>query len=113
MAAMSTALTVFSDKENSRTYTLSDHTAVKPHIVIQTRKLGSGTDGVAESNIQVTYATTDANGLVITPKDSMSVKVRTALQGSSADVTAMLAVFRDIIAGDEFGNAVTTQEYLV
>jgi hypothetical protein len=38
--------------------------------------------------------------------------IRRPKDGIAADVTAALAIFRDIIAGDEFGNTVSTQEYL-
>jgi hypothetical protein len=37
MAAMSTALTEFSDKENSRTFFYTGHTVTKPKLVLQRR----------------------------------------------------------------------------
>jgi hypothetical protein len=43
---------------------------------------------------------------------TFSATVRRPIGGDAADVTAQLAVFRDIIAGDEFGAMVTTQNWL-
>jgi hypothetical protein len=34
------------------------------------------------------------------------------LLGSSSDIDAALAVFKDIISGDEYANTVDTQEFL-
>jgi hypothetical protein len=112
MAAMSTALTEFSDTVNSRTYTISGHTAVSPRIVIQKRRVPSGNQTVVEDTITLLYATEDADGAVLAQKVSFEMKVRRPIQGQAADVTAALAVIRDIIAGDEFTNTVSTQEYL-
>jgi hypothetical protein len=66
-----------------------------------------------EDTIQVLSATTDADSAVIPRRVSFSVTVRRPLDGDSTDVTAMLAVFRDIVAGDEFANTVDKQEWLV
>lgn len=114
MAAMTTALTEFSDKENSRTYALSGHAATRPNLVIQKRSLPASNTGVAESVIQVLYGTVDTDGNPINAKVLFEAKVRYPVNigSSETDITAALAVFRDIVAGDEFANTVTTQEYL-
>ena len=112
MAAMTTALTEFSDNGDSRTYTLSGHTAAEPQIVIQTRKVPSGNQVVAESTVEVLYSTEDSGGDPVAQRVGFKATVRYPISGISADVTAALAVFRDIIAGDEFSNTVTTQEWL-
>jgi hypothetical protein len=114
MAAMSTALTEFSDKENSRTYALAGHSALRPNLVIQKRSLPAGSNGVAESVIQVLYGTVDADDKPLSSKVLFEVKVRYPVNigSSETDITDALAVFRDIVAGDEFANTVTTQEYL-
>lgn len=112
MAAMVTALTEFSDKENSRTYTTSGHTASKPKLVIQKRKVPQGNATVCETEISVIHATTDASSAVLQQKVNMSVNVRYPIDGQSSDISAVLAILRDIVAGDEFGTTVTTQNYL-
>lgn len=112
MAAMTTALTEFSDMGNSRTYAQAGHNALKPKLVLQKRKSPVGNQVVAEDSIMVVNATDDADGNVIAPRITFQVVVRRPLNGVEADVTAALATFRDIIAGDEFGTTVTTQNWL-
>lgn len=112
MAAMTTALTEFSDNGDSRTYTQAGHTVGKPQLVIQKRKVASGNQTVAETSVSVVNATEDVDGVVLSSKVVFQAVVRTPISGIAADVTAALATFRDVVAGDEFANAVTTQEYL-
>jgi hypothetical protein len=112
MAAMSTALTEFSTNGNSRTSTLSGHTVLRPKIVIEKRKVAGPGSRKAEYSFSVVYATEDANSEVLPEKVNMSCTVSIPLYGQSSDVAAVLAVLRDVIAGDEFGNSVDTQEFL-
>lgn len=112
MAAMSTALTEFSDSGNSRTYTTSGHTFGKPKLVLQRRRVPVGSQVVAEDTISVVHATEDADGNILPQKVSLTVTLRRPINGLSTDVDAALVIFRDIIAGDEFGNTVDTSEYL-
>jgi len=112
MAAMATALKEFSDQGNSREYTLSGHTAIKPSLVLQKRKVAQGNQVVIEDTISVLQATEDAASLPLAERVLFTVIVRRPKTGIAADVTSALATFRDIIAGDEFGNTVNTQEYL-
>lgn len=112
MAAMTTALTEFADNGNSRTYTYTGHTAIKPRLVIQRRKIAASSNAVMEDTFQVIAATVDAAGVILTSKVLFEAKVRRPADGIAADVTAALAVFRDIVAGDEFTNVVNTQGWL-
>lgn len=112
MAAMTTALTEFSDSGNSRTYTYTGHTAAEPRLVIQKRKLASGSTSVIEDTVSVVSSTEDAAGEILSSKVLFEMKVRRPLNGLAADVTAALAIARDVIAGDEFTNTVSTQEWL-
>jgi len=113
MAAMATVLTEFADNGNSRTYTQATHTALKPVLVLQKRKVPSGNEVVIEDTVTVLSATEDANGDVLPSRVTFTATIRRPKDGIAADVTAMLAVFRDVIAGDEFANTVNTQEWLV
>lgn len=113
MAAMTTALTEFSDNGNSRTYVQADHTALKARLVVQKRRVPSGSQVVLEDTIHVISETPDVDGEILPQRASFSVTVRRPKNGTDADTTAMLAIFRDIVAGDEFANTVTTQEFLV
>jgi len=112
MAAMSTVLTEFSTIGNSHTSTLSGHTAVKPKIVIQKRRVPENGQVMSEYSCKVIYATADANDVILSNKVSFEAVVRYPQAGDAADVTAALAVFRDIIAGNEFGASVPTLNWL-
>jgi len=112
MAAQTTALTEFSDNGNSRVYTLASHSVGKSELVIQKRKVPSGNQVVSQDEIFVQLATVDSAGVSIPQKVGFAVTVTRPLGHAAADVTSALAVFRDIIAGDEFGNTVLTQEWL-
>lgn len=112
MAAMTTALTEFSDSGNSRTYTTSGHSVQKPALVMQKRKVPTGSQTVAEDTIEVLHGTVDAEGIALPTRVSMKVTVRRPIDGAQADVDAALAILRDIVAGDEFSNTVSTSEYL-
>lgn len=113
MAAMTTALTEFDNSRNFRSYTYTGHTSAEPKMVLQRRRVPSGNQTIIEDTIQVTSSTEDSAGAILPSKVSFHVTVRHPIDGIAADVTAALAVFRDIVAGDEFANTVSTQEWLV
>jgi hypothetical protein len=112
MAQMSTVVTEFADNGNSRTFTLAGHTVLKPKLVIQKRRVPSGNQTVATTEVDVILATTDATGLPLKEKVRFSVSVNTPVNGDSLDNDAALAIFRDIVAGDEFAASVVTQNWL-
>lgn len=112
MAVMTTALAEFSNNGNSRTSTLAGHTASAPKLLIEKRKLASSVDGVAEYSLKVVEATVDGEGVALSSKVSFEAIVRYPLKGQTADISAAQTVFRDVIAGDEFANSVSTQEWL-
>lgn len=113
MAAMTTALTEFADNGNSRQYTYTGHTALDPRLVLQKRRVPTGNQSVIEDTVTVISGTEDSAGDPLASKVSFEVKVRRPINGTAADVTAALAIIRDIVAGDEFTNTVDTQEWLV
>lgn len=113
MAAMTTVLKEFTDNGNSRTYSQATHTAVKPHLVLQKRKVPSGNQTVLEDTITVLAATEDSDGAVLPSRILYTASVRRPVDGTAADVTSMLAVFRDIVASDEFANMIDKQEWVV
>lgn len=113
MAAMSTALTEFSDNGNSRTYVQSGHTALEPKLVIQKRKIPQGSQVMIEDTISVVNSTSDVDSVVLPQRASVVITVRRPSNGASADTDAAVATARDIIAGDEFTAMVSTQNFLV
>jgi len=112
MANFATDITVFSDKENNRTYMVSGHTVQAPRLVIQKRKVAPTSSGVAESHLMVVYGTTDADTSPLASKVVFDAGVRYPANGQSSDVAAALAVFRDFVASDEFTTLVNSQAYV-
>lgn len=112
MAAMTTALVEFANNGNSRTSTTSGHTAIRPKLVIEKRRVPEGNQVISEYSCKVVHATVDADSLVLSQKVTFEAIVRYPVLGASADIAAALVIFRDIVAGDEFGNSVDTQEWL-
>lgn len=107
-------LTEFSDKENSRTWSLDDHTASQPEIVIQKRKVPQGLSEteIASSTLKLVFGTTDSAGLPMQQKVSFDVEVRYPVGALPADVADAQAVFQSLVASTQFGTMVTTQKYL-
>lgn len=112
MAAMTTVLTEFANNGNSRTCTLAGHTVLKPQLVIEKRKVPATSNAVSEYSCKTIYATEDADGNVLASKVSIETVVRYPANGQTAEITSALATHRDVVAGDEFGNSVDTQEWL-
>jgi hypothetical protein len=112
MAGMTTVLTEFANNGNSRTSTLSGHTALEPKLVIEKRRVPDAKQTMAEFSFKVVEATTDADGVVLSNKVSFEGIARYPVLGTSSDTDAALAVFRDIVMGDEFANSISTQEWL-
>ncbi len=109
---MTTALTEFADNGNSRTYTYTGHIASEPRLVLQKRRVPSGNQTVVEDTITVLSSTEDSAGEILSSNVTFTVTVARPKSGLAADVTAALAIFRDVVAGDEFTNTVNTQEWL-
>lgn len=112
MAGLTTALTEFSTTGDSRTYTVPGHTAAKPRIVTQKRKVPAGAQSVAENTITVIRGTADSTGAVLPARVSLGVVSRFPVNGTEADMTAALVVFRDLVNSDEFTATVLSQNYL-
>jgi hypothetical protein len=112
MAIIATSLTEFSDKENNRTYMVSGHTVSAPRLVIQKRKVPSTASGVSESHLMVVFGTEDVGGSPLASKVVFDAGVRYPADGQFDDVTSALAVFRDLVASDEFTAMVTSQAYV-
>jgi hypothetical protein len=81
-------------------------------LVIQKRRVPSGSQTVAEDSVQVLSSAEDSAGAILDSKVTITVTVRRPINAIAGDVTAALAVFRDVVAGDEFTNTVSTQEFL-
>lgn len=108
MAAMSTVLTMTEVTGGKFTYTTSGHTALKPKIVIGNHKVPTGNQTMAEFSLGVLHATTDAAGAVLREKAGITVVARQPINGQATDMTAVLAIVKDIVNSDEFAASVST-----
>jgi hypothetical protein len=115
MAAMTTVLTQFTDSNNgnTRTYTAPSHTVSAPQLVIQKRRVAVGNSGSSQSNIDIAFATLDADGALLASRTVGGVFIREPINAGDATArTAVLALLREIVASDEFTNVVETQEWI-
>lgn len=112
MAAQTTALTEFSTIGDKRTYTTSGHTVSSSKVVVNKRKVPVGSQTMSEFTVEVVHSTTDADSLVLPQKVNFTVVCKFPITGQSTDRDAALLIIRDIIAGDEFSNSVSTGEFL-
>lgn len=112
MASFATVISEFSDKENARTYMVTGHTVQKPKLLIQKRRVPPTPQAASQSTLTVVYGTLDADGLPLASKVAFAADVRYPANGTAADVTAALAVFRDFVASDEFTSMVNSQAYV-
>lgn len=112
MSTITTALTQFSDGPNARTYSLPGHTVAAPKLAIQKRKVPASTSSVGSSNVQVVYGAFDAAGIPLASKVVFDANVRYPADARSTEITAALAIYRELVASDEFTAMVTGQVYL-
>jgi len=73
----------------------------------------TGNSSILEDTVTVLSSTEDSLGSLLQSRVSFSITVRRPSDGIASDVTAALAIIRDVVAGDEFANTVTTQEWLI
>lgn len=112
MAVITTALVEFSDEKDKRTFVLPGHTALKPQMLIQSRRVAASPLASAHNRFQVVYGTVDSAGLPVSGRVAFDLDVRFPASGVAADQTAALAFFRELVASDEFAAAVTGQLYV-
>lgn len=112
MAAMATVVTQRNDTDNARVWAITGSTVQKPKLLKQFRKEPKTSSAVGETKVQVVYGTEDASGNMLSSKVVFDAVVRYPADCITADVTAALAVFRDVVASDEFTASVSDQNYL-
>lgn len=115
MPALAATLTEFADNGDSRTYTTSGHTAVKPKVVVERRKVPLGGQTVAEFSATISQGVEDAEGMVMPAKVAYAASVRYPVDADPTDLAAIqaacLTLLRDIVASDEFGASTTSQNW--
>lgn len=112
MAAMTTVLSGFQNNGNKRTFMLVGHTAVKPALVLQQRKVPQGKDTVLEDEISVLLSTVNADGERLPNRVMYSIKFRRPIDGVVGERTSALSILRDILNGDEILDVIDKQAWL-
>lgn len=112
MANMTTSLTEFADNGNSRTYAAPLHTVQAPRLVIQRRTVPATANGVSESSLKVVFGTIDALGVALPQKVSFEAVPRFPVGAKDTDVDSALALFREMVASDNFTKVVKSQLWL-
>lgn len=116
MAALATAFTEFADNGDSRTYTTAGHTASKPKLVVQKRKVPTGNQTMAEFSASVVHGVEDADGAVMPSKVSLTVTSRYPVDADPTDlatvIAAALVILKDIVQSDEHTASVTSQGWV-
>jgi len=113
MSALVTTLTEYTTNGNSRTYSVSGHTISKPKLVIQKRRVPSGSQTTGETSIQVVYGTEDADGAILPSKVLFTASVRYPIDTADTSVADALAVFQDIVQSDEFAALISGLTFIV
>lgn len=116
MASQSTVLTPFAEYRQGgydvRNWTYSGHTLLVPRLVVARRRVSSGVLVVSDTTVGVVAGCRNSNDDVLPQKVSFEVRVRYPIQAyPNSYVTDPLAILRDIVAGDEFGNSVLGGNY--
>lgn len=106
MAAMTTVLNNFQNFGDKRTYFTTGHTAEKVKICVAARKVPTGNQTIVEASFAVQHATEDDAGLVLSSRPTLTCQFRAPINGQTADITAIKAIFRDFVAADEFSSLI-------
>lgn len=112
MANMSTSLVTFSENGNKRTSAAPSNTAALPRLILQQRSIASGVEGVSEMQHRVVFGAADASGLPIVQRISFLVLARIPILARSTEVDAAKALYREMIASDNWAASVAGQLWL-
>lgn len=112
MAAMSTSLTEFATLGDSRTYTTTGHSASRPKLVIQKRKVPVGNQTVAETSVAVIHATEDADGALLPSKVSVTYTIRYPVDSGDTALANALTIAKDLVASDEMAATALSLNFL-
>lgn len=111
MAAMSATLYEFSTNGDSRTFYASGHTVAKPKLVIQKRKVPTGSQTTASMSTSVIFGAADSAGEILPSKIALEASCRWPVDMVSADRDAAITLFRDFVASDAFVSAISAQAF--
>jgi hypothetical protein len=113
MTTIVTPLKAFSTTGNVTTYAAPQHTIAEPRLVIQKRAVPSTAAGVAQTSVKVVYGTSDASDMPIAQRISFEAIGRLPVMANDTDVDNAIALYREIVASDEFVVAMKQQLAIV
>jgi hypothetical protein len=112
MADMNTVLKHYSSNGESQTFALPNHTYGTPEVVVQKRTTPRGSSTATGMSFIFSKGTTMADGSVHPTKVNFTFSYRFPTDGQTADVNALLAYIRDMVAGDNLTRIVASQLFL-
>jgi hypothetical protein len=112
MAAYTTVLKQFSDMGNVRKWSTPGHTIAAPRLLTQKRQEATSPTGVARNSLTFLGGATDANDTLLEARNVIDISVRGPVNGKADEMTALVAVMRDIINSDDFADMVASQAFL-
>lgn len=112
MAAMSTALTQRSDAADTREWQLPTHTLAVPFLVRQRRTTAKTLTGRATDGLSFLRGGADTAGVALASPLTATINLIRQANVSSTDSAAALAIFREVVASDNFAAMWNSQTYL-
>lgn len=114
MAVMTTVLKRFTTVGTTKTSRHPSGSLQEPKLVIERVRVPEGNKTVGEYSASVLYAALDADGQVLPSKVAFTVTFRSPVNiGPTETVVAdALALFREIVASDNFATSVNSLDYL-
>lgn len=112
MANMTTLLTQRSDTADQREWAAPSHSLAAPFLIRQKRAVAKTLTGRATDTISVLKGGVDNVGAPLAIPLSVSINISRQANMASSDAAAALALFREIVASDNFGVAWNTQGYI-
>lgn len=111
MAAFTTVITQRNDTDNRRVYTIDGSTTSMPRLLIQ-KRVEAGPTGVSKDTLSVVYGTEDAAGSPLASKVVFEASIKRPNDGSATVLANAKAAFLDFLNSDQFGQMVTSQDYV-
>jgi hypothetical protein len=100
-ASTLTTLPVYNGGFN-KTWQYTGHTITLPRLIIQKRRVPTGSQTVSENSITILRGGLDAAGNVLPSKGSFQFIAKEPIGYLAADRDALIADFRNFVNGDEF-----------
>lgn len=116
MGALASTLTEYSNSGDSATFFLPGHDVVKPMLVLEKRRVPTGSQTMAEFTATVVYGVNDSEGATHSQKISLGAFGKFPIDADPTDLAAekaaALVILRDIVQSDEFEAALDSFQWV-